>query len=63
MKKKLFVLLTTFYFMNFYAQVGIGTTNIENGVELQIESTNRGLLIPRVALTSTLVQAPVGMLQ
>lgn len=60
MKKKLFVLLTTFYFMNFYAQVGIGTTNIENGVELQIESTNRGLLIPRVALTSTLVQAPVG---
>lgn len=60
MKKKLFVLLTTFYFMNFYAQVGIGTTNIENGVELQIESSNRGLLIPRVALTSTLVQAPVG---
>lgn len=60
MKKKLFVLLTTFYFMSFYAQVGIGTTNIQNGVELQIESSNRGLLIPRVALTSTLVQAPVG---
>lgn len=46
--------------MSFYAQVGIGTTNIQNGVELQIESSNRGLLIPRVALTSTLVQAPVG---
>jgi hypothetical protein len=47
--------------LNFiYAQVGIGTTVIENGVQLQIESNNKGLLIPRVALTSTLLAAPVG---
>lgn len=60
MKRKLFVLLASLHFFSFYAQVGIGTTNIQNGVELQIESTNRGLLIPRVALNSTIIEAPVG---
>ncbi|MES2864957.1 MAG: hypothetical protein V4666_12605 [Bacteroidota bacterium] len=59
MKKLLFI--TGILFINFItAQVGIGTTVIENGVELQIESNNRGLLIPRVALTTTLLAAPVG---
>ena len=41
-------------------RVGIGTTNIQNGVEFQIESNSKGLLIPRVALTATNVVAPVG---
>jgi hypothetical protein len=49
MKKRLLVLLTLFFSIALFAQVGIGTTNIQNGVELQIESNSRGLLIPRVA--------------
>ena len=60
MKKRLLVLFNLFFSVAFFAQVGIGTTNIENGVELQIESNSRGLLIPRVTLTSTIIQAPVG---
>ena len=39
------------------AQVGINNTNPE-GI-LDIASTNQGLLIPRIALTETTVQAPV----
>ncbi|WP_143065598.1 hypothetical protein [Flavobacterium urocaniciphilum] len=59
MKKILFI--TYLFTINcMLGQVGIGTTAIENGVELQIESNNRGLLIPRVALTSTLLELPVG---
>jgi hypothetical protein len=59
MKKLLFI--TALFSINFInAQVGIGTTTIENGVELQIESNTKGLLISRVALTSTLLAAPVG---
>lgn len=59
MKKILFIIaLFSIQLMN--SQVGIGTTVIENGVELQIESNNRGLLVPRVALTSTVLAAPIG---
>jgi hypothetical protein len=36
-----------------YAQVGIGTTSPDASSMLDITSTNSGLLIPRVALTST----------
>jgi hypothetical protein len=36
-----------------YAQVGIGTTTPNASAMLDIASTNSGLLIPRVALTST----------
>lgn len=36
-----------------YAQVGIGTTTPNASAMLDITSTNSGLLIPRVALTST----------
>lgn len=59
MKKLLFLIaLLSINFIN--AQVGIGTTVIQNGVELQIESNTKGLLIPRIALTSTILAAPVG---
>lgn len=58
MKKLLLVSL--FVFKISYSQVGIGTTNIENGVALQIESNTKGLLIPRVPLTSTALESPVG---
>ena len=36
-----------------YAQVGIGTTSPNTSSMLDITSTNSGLLIPRIALTST----------
>jgi hypothetical protein len=39
------------YFLN--AQVGIGTTNPASGSMLDIESTDKGILIPRVTLTGT----------
>lgn len=35
-----------------FSQVGIGTQIIDNGVMLQIESDNKGILIPRIALTN-----------
>jgi hypothetical protein len=41
------------------AQVGIGTTTIQPGIMLQVESTNKGVLLPNVNLTSTTVFSPV----
>lgn len=41
------------------AQVGIGTTTPNADAELDIVSTNRGLLMPRVNLTSTILSAPM----
>ncbi|MFI0425797.1 MAG: hypothetical protein ACH34V_02465 [Flavobacterium sp.] len=42
-----------------FSQVAIGTTTIENGVQFKVESTNSGVLIPRIALTARNVVAPV----
>lgn len=36
-----------------FAQVGVGTTTPDPSAEMDITSTNRGFLMPRVALTST----------
>lgn len=41
------------------AQVGINTSNIQDGVTLQVESSNKGMLFPRVALTSRVSTAPL----
>ncbi|NLY22518.1 MAG: hypothetical protein GX048_04265, partial [Bacteroidales bacterium] len=43
------------------AQVGIGTSLFtpDASAELEIQSTNKGLLIPRVALTSTSSASPI----
>lgn len=50
---KLFVsLLITLLFMQSYAQVGIGTTTPNSSAQLEINSSSKGLLPPRVALTS-----------
>ena len=42
-----------------FSQVAIGTTTIENGVQFKVESTNSGVLIPRIALTARNVVAPI----
>ncbi|MDQ6471709.1 hypothetical protein RB619_13720, partial [Flavobacterium sp. LHD-80] len=36
-----------------YSQVGVGTLNPDASAQLEVSSTNKGVLIPRVALTST----------
>lgn len=52
--KTLFNLLIVVFVCFFYqatAQVGIGTTNPNNSSVLEISSTDKGVLIPQVALT------------
>lgn len=41
------------------AQTGIGTVNPDNSAQLEVKSTNRGLLMPRIALVKTTEQTPV----
>lgn len=41
------------------AQMGIGTNNPDSSAILDVYSTNKGLMIPRIALTATNVAAPV----
>ena len=43
----------------FFAQVGIGTTTPNPDALLDVESTNQGILIPRVALTNSTNTAPL----
>src|SRR5690554_3128286 len=50
-------LLGSAYFAN--AQVGIGTPAPANSSQLDIVANNKGVLIPRVSLTSTAVFAPI----
>lgn len=47
------------FLQNTYAQVGIGTQVVQNGIALQVESSNKGILLPNISLTSTSVFAPV----
>ena len=52
MKTKLTVLFLLLS-INLRAQVGIGTTTPDASAQLEVKSTSKGLLIPRVALQST----------
>lgn len=45
--------LFCFFFLELSAQVGIGTANPDASAILDIESSNAGVLIPRIDLTST----------
>lgn len=42
-----------------FTQVGIGTTSPNANAALEITSANKGLLMPRVALTGTAIAAPL----
>ena len=52
MIKQFFFLLACTPFMAM-SQVGVGTNNVHPSAKLQIESTNKGFLQPRIALTGT----------
>jgi uncharacterized protein (TIGR02145 family) len=51
--KHFFALYSLFFMVTTQAQVGIGTTTPATSAQLDISSTSKGLLIPRVALTGT----------
>lgn len=52
MKKTLSILFMVFVYSNFsFAQVGIGTTSPDASSVLHIESTDKGLLIPKLSTT------------
>lgn len=53
------IMLSLFCHESLNAQVGIGTTAPNADAQLDISSTNRGLLLPRVALTNTTNPAPL----
>lgn len=56
-KSNFSILFCFFSFLFSYSQVGIGNTNPQ--AALDVTSTTDGLLIPRVALTTTTASAPV----
>ena len=53
MKKIVFIILSIGVFANASAQTGIGTTTPDASAKLDVSSTNKGFLPPRVTLTST----------
>lgn len=61
MKKLVFLPLVSFLTFNAYSQLKIGNnpTTINSNSILELESTNKGLLLPRVALESTNSAAPL----
>lgn len=54
-----FFCLFTIFSLSVSAQVGIGTSNPNGGSILDVESTNKGVLIPRVNIANLNTLAPV----
>ena len=60
MKKLILLVLTAFSTIFSYAQnVGIGTTTPDSSAQLEVHSTNKGFLPPRVALDSMDIASPI----
>ncbi|SEP80182.1 tail fiber domain-containing protein [Flavobacterium urocaniciphilum] len=58
--KKIYILLLTLYCLLSFGQVGIGTVTPNNSAALDITSTTKGLLIPRVTQAQkTAIPSPV----
>lgn len=57
--KSILTMTAILFFAASYAQVGIGTTTPDTNAEIDITSTNRGVLLPRLALTGTANVAPL----
>ena len=52
------LLVTLFTFTLGYAQVGIGTTDIDASAVLELDATDKALLLPRVANTAAMIRYP-----
>lgn len=59
MKIKLVLAIVLFSTFKINAQVGIGTTSPDNNSILDVESTNKGILIPRLQLNNVNTPAPL----
>ncbi len=59
--KNLLAINILFVFVSFssHAQVGINTSAVLDGVSLQVESSTKGVLFPRVAITSSASYLPL----
>lgn len=54
MKINIVLILGLLFSIQIFSQVGINTTNVDPSAVLEVKSTNKGLLLPRVALLSNL---------
>ncbi len=61
-KKHLLLLVFLLYYGVSHAQLGIGTTAPDNSAALDISSTNKGLLIPRVTLANRPTNPATGLM-
>ena len=59
MKRIILPLFFSFFIASMYSQVGIGTTNPDPSSILDINSPDKGLLIPRVNLSKTSLKSPI----
>ncbi len=57
--KKIILIISLISVLSSSAQVGIGTTTPNSDAILELSSTTKGLLLPRVALTATTSFAPL----
>jgi hypothetical protein len=62
-KMKIIILsLALFSITSVFSQVGIGTTTVESSVILQLDATDKALLLPRVTNTAAIITPVNGML-
>ncbi|OXB09403.1 hypothetical protein B0A68_23875, partial [Flavobacterium reichenbachii] len=61
MKNRLLPLFFVLGAYSAYSQVGIGTLTPNKSAQLEVLSSNRGMLVPRVRLTSTTSYAPIDL--
>ena len=54
--------LALFSITSVFSQVGIGTTTVESSVILQLDATDKALLLPRVTNTAAIITPVNGML-
>lgn len=57
--QSLFLFFLLLYSTSIFSQIGIGTTSLQGDAILQLESDNKGLLIPRVVLSDLNTFAPL----
>jgi hypothetical protein len=59
MNRHYFLILSLFFSMHMFAQTGIGTTTPNASAKLDVYSTDKGFLPPRVTLTSASSASPI----